>query len=242
MRRIRERLRTGARRAPDRPDALRRQPDPAARPSGDDPGSHAMAHGLEARSPFMDHKVAEFAARAADPAEGALAHAALRQQRLCERYLPKEVLARKKQGFSSAAALSAARRVPPALRRASSRSRSSPGTASCGRPGLDRLLAEHAGRQGATTATGSGCWSTRGLVPDAHPRAVASRAGRTDRGDGELGASGSKERLRRTAGDATACRAHGTSRPCAADPRSSAPWARSPACGGPCRSRRTCSA
>ena len=61
----------------------------------------AMAHGLEARSPFMDHKVAEFAARL--PTRLKVRWRTLRyiQQRLCERYLPGEVLARKKQGFSS---------------------------------------------------------------------------------------------------------------------------------------------
>jgi asparagine synthase (glutamine-hydrolysing) len=62
----------------------------------------SMAHGLEARAPFMDHKVAEFAARL--PADLKVRWRALRyaQRRLCERYLPSEVLARKKQGFSSA--------------------------------------------------------------------------------------------------------------------------------------------
>jgi asparagine synthase (glutamine-hydrolysing) len=61
----------------------------------------AMAHGLEARSPLMDHKVAEFAARL--PTRLKVRWRTLRyiQQRLCERYLPREVLARKKQGFSS---------------------------------------------------------------------------------------------------------------------------------------------
>ena len=62
----------------------------------------SMAHGLEARSPFMDHKVAEFAASL--PTELKVRWRTLRyvQQRLCERYLPKELLARTKQGFSSA--------------------------------------------------------------------------------------------------------------------------------------------
>ena len=62
----------------------------------------SMAHGLEARSPFMDHKVAEFCA--ALPTDMKVRWRTLRyaEQRLCERYLPKEVLARKKQGFSSA--------------------------------------------------------------------------------------------------------------------------------------------
>lgn len=62
----------------------------------------SMAHGLEARSPLMDHKVAEFAARL--PVELKVRWRTLRyvQQRLCERHLPKELLTRKKQGFSSA--------------------------------------------------------------------------------------------------------------------------------------------
>jgi asparagine synthase (glutamine-hydrolysing) len=62
----------------------------------------SMAHGLEARSPFMDHKVAEFCA--ALPTEMKVRWRTLRyvQQRLAERYLPPEVLARRKQGFSSA--------------------------------------------------------------------------------------------------------------------------------------------
>ena len=61
----------------------------------------SMAHGLEARAPFMDHKLAEFAARL--PVSLKVRHRTLRyaQRRLCERYLPPELLARKKQGFSS---------------------------------------------------------------------------------------------------------------------------------------------
>jgi asparagine synthase (glutamine-hydrolysing) len=61
-----------------------------------------MAHGLEARSPFMDHELAEFAARL--PARLKVRGRTLRylQVRLAERYLPPELLARQKQGFSSA--------------------------------------------------------------------------------------------------------------------------------------------
>ena len=61
-----------------------------------------MAHGLEARSPFMDHELAEFAARL--PINLKIRGRSLRyiQRRLAERYLPKEVLERPKQGFSSA--------------------------------------------------------------------------------------------------------------------------------------------
>jgi asparagine synthase (glutamine-hydrolysing) len=61
-----------------------------------------MAHGLEARSPFMDHEVAEFAARL--PVRLKVRGHALRyiQMRLAERYLPEPLLKRPKQGFSSA--------------------------------------------------------------------------------------------------------------------------------------------
>src|SRR5690606_13019833 len=62
----------------------------------------SMAHGLEARSPFMDHKLAEFAARIPSSMKvrgGTLRHI---QRRLALRYLPPEILNRPKQGFSSA--------------------------------------------------------------------------------------------------------------------------------------------
>ena len=61
-----------------------------------------MAHGLEARAPFMDHEIAEFCARL--PADHKVKGRSLRriQYRLAERYLPREVLERPKQGFSSA--------------------------------------------------------------------------------------------------------------------------------------------
>ncbi len=61
-----------------------------------------MAHGLEARSPFMDHEIAEFAARL--PASLKVRGRTLRyiQVQLAKRLLPPELLTRKKQGFSSA--------------------------------------------------------------------------------------------------------------------------------------------
>jgi asparagine synthase (glutamine-hydrolysing) len=61
-----------------------------------------MAHGLEARSPFMDHRLAEFAARI--PSNMKVRGRSLRyiQRKLAARYLPPEILARSKQGFSSA--------------------------------------------------------------------------------------------------------------------------------------------
>jgi asparagine synthase (glutamine-hydrolysing) len=61
-----------------------------------------MAHGLEARSPFMDHELASFAARLPAPMKvrgGALRYL---QRKLAARYLPPEILDRPKQGFSSA--------------------------------------------------------------------------------------------------------------------------------------------
>jgi asparagine synthase (glutamine-hydrolysing) len=61
-----------------------------------------MAHGLEARSPFMDHKLAEFAARL--PCSLKVRGSKLRylQRKLAARYLPQSLLQRPKQGFASA--------------------------------------------------------------------------------------------------------------------------------------------
>jgi asparagine synthase (glutamine-hydrolysing) len=61
-----------------------------------------MAHGLEARSPFMDHRLAEFAARL--PPTLKVRGGTLRyiQRKLAARYLPAQMLNRPKQGFSSA--------------------------------------------------------------------------------------------------------------------------------------------
>jgi asparagine synthase (glutamine-hydrolysing) len=61
-----------------------------------------MAHGLEARSPFMDHELAQFAARLPDNLKvrgGTLRYI---QRKLAGRYLPAQILDRPKQGFSSA--------------------------------------------------------------------------------------------------------------------------------------------
>ncbi len=62
----------------------------------------SMSHGLEARSPFMDHRLAEFAARL--PSSMKIRGRSLRwaQRKLAGRYLPAEILDRPKQGFSSA--------------------------------------------------------------------------------------------------------------------------------------------
>jgi len=61
-----------------------------------------MAHGLEARAPFMDHELAEFAARL--PVRMKVRGRCTRyiQRRLCEKYLPPQLLTRPKQGFQSA--------------------------------------------------------------------------------------------------------------------------------------------
>ena len=61
-----------------------------------------MAHGLEARSPFMDHKLVEFVARI--PASLKVRGSTRRyiQTRIAERYLPAAIVRRKKLGFSSA--------------------------------------------------------------------------------------------------------------------------------------------
>ncbi len=61
-----------------------------------------MARGLEARSPFMDHRLAEFAAQL--PVRSKVRGRSLRyiQKQLARRYLPRDILDRPKQGFSSA--------------------------------------------------------------------------------------------------------------------------------------------
>lgn len=60
-----------------------------------------MAHGLEARSPFMDHILAEFAARIPTNLKVRGRTRRYIQTRIAERYLPPELLQREKQGFSS---------------------------------------------------------------------------------------------------------------------------------------------
>ena len=61
-----------------------------------------MAHGLEARSPLMDHELAEFAARL--PSRLKVRGRGLRRAQvlLAQRVLPPQLLKRKKQGFASA--------------------------------------------------------------------------------------------------------------------------------------------
>jgi asparagine synthase (glutamine-hydrolysing) len=62
----------------------------------------SMAHGLETRSPFMDHKLAEFMARVESGYKVRGRQLRYLQRKLAMRYLPPEILARPKQGFSSA--------------------------------------------------------------------------------------------------------------------------------------------
>jgi asparagine synthase (glutamine-hydrolysing) len=61
-----------------------------------------MAHGLEARSPFMDHKLVEFVARLGTSLKIRGKTRRYIQTRLAERYLPAPIMRRKKIGFSSA--------------------------------------------------------------------------------------------------------------------------------------------
>ncbi|HEX3846154.1 MAG TPA: asparagine synthase (glutamine-hydrolyzing), partial [Steroidobacteraceae bacterium] len=62
----------------------------------------SMAHGVEARSPFMDHRLAEFAAGLSSSLKVRGRSLRYIQRKLAARYLPPAILARPKQGFSSA--------------------------------------------------------------------------------------------------------------------------------------------
>jgi asparagine synthase (glutamine-hydrolysing) len=62
----------------------------------------SMAHGLEARSPFMDHRLAEFAASLPPTMKVRARKLRIIQRQLARRYLAPEILNRPKQGFSSA--------------------------------------------------------------------------------------------------------------------------------------------
>jgi asparagine synthase (glutamine-hydrolysing) len=60
----------------------------------------SMAHGLEVRVPFLDKEVIDFAQSL--PARFKLRYGQRKwlHRRVCERFLPKEILARKKRGFA----------------------------------------------------------------------------------------------------------------------------------------------
>ena len=60
-----------------------------------------MAHGLEARSPFLDHRLAEFTATLPPRLKVRGRRRRYLQMRLAEKYVPAAVLRRPKQGFSS---------------------------------------------------------------------------------------------------------------------------------------------
>ena len=62
----------------------------------------SMAHGLEARSPFMDHRLAEFVARMRSTLKVRGRSLRIVQRRLALRYLPPDIVSRPKQGFASA--------------------------------------------------------------------------------------------------------------------------------------------
>jgi asparagine synthase (glutamine-hydrolysing) len=70
-----------------------------------------MAHGLEARCPFLDHRLAEFAATLPSRLKVRGRSRRWIEMRLAERYLPPEVMRRPKQGFSSALPYMMARQV-----------------------------------------------------------------------------------------------------------------------------------
>ena len=62
----------------------------------------SMAYGLESRSPFMDHRLVEFAAQLPSSMKVRGRNLRIAQRKLAARYLPSEILRRSKQGFSSA--------------------------------------------------------------------------------------------------------------------------------------------
>jgi asparagine synthase (glutamine-hydrolysing) len=60
-----------------------------------------MAHGLEARSPFLDHKLAEFCATIPSKLKVKGTDRRYIQVQLAKKYLPPQIIKRKKQGFNS---------------------------------------------------------------------------------------------------------------------------------------------
>ncbi|MBE9573487.1 MAG: asparagine synthase (glutamine-hydrolyzing) [Proteobacteria bacterium] len=60
-----------------------------------------MAHGLEARSPFLDHKLAEFCAKIPPRYKVKGTRRRYIEVELAKKYLPNELIKKKKQGFSS---------------------------------------------------------------------------------------------------------------------------------------------
>jgi len=60
-----------------------------------------MAHGLESRAPFLDHKLAEFCAKIPPQYKIKGRKRRLIETEIGRKYLPKELITRKKQGFAS---------------------------------------------------------------------------------------------------------------------------------------------
>lgn len=58
-----------------------------------------MAHGLEARSPFLDHELVEFLARIPSRVKVQRGRPKSLMRKLAKDYLPKEIVERDKQGF-----------------------------------------------------------------------------------------------------------------------------------------------
>jgi asparagine synthase (glutamine-hydrolysing) len=104
----------------------------------------SMAHGLEARSPFLDRRVVEFALRL--PAEWKMRARRIKYltRKLGERYLSRELLYRKKQGFGFPLGLWFRGALRPLVERVAEDSR----LAALGvfrRDEMRRLVAEHVG-------------------------------------------------------------------------------------------------
>jgi asparagine synthase (glutamine-hydrolysing) len=102
----------------------------------------SMAHSLEVRSPFLDRRVAEFAARI--PASLKLRKRRIKYftRKLAERHLPRELIYRPKQGFSFPIALWLRGHLRPFLERVIAQSR----LAEAGifrREEMQRLAQEH---------------------------------------------------------------------------------------------------
>jgi asparagine synthase (glutamine-hydrolysing) len=83
----------------------------------------AMAHSLELRSPFLDRRVAEFAMRIPAPLKLKKRRLKYVSRRLAERYLPRDLVYRRKQGFGFPLALWLRGRLRPLLQRAFDESR-----------------------------------------------------------------------------------------------------------------------
>jgi asparagine synthase (glutamine-hydrolysing) len=60
----------------------------------------SMAHGLEVRVPYLDKEVVEFAQRLPASFKVRYGQRKWLHRRVCERFLPKQILARKKRGFA----------------------------------------------------------------------------------------------------------------------------------------------